>query len=260
VAHASSLPDVHVLILGGTGEARKLAAILDQEPGITHVSSLAGRVSQPALPVGEVRVGGFGGPAGLVDYLVDNKVDAVIDATHPFAETITRNAAQACAIVRCRLLVLQRPGWAEHADDRWLRVPDIAAAAVAVRTHPASTVFLTTGRRDLAVFAEDDTHSFVIRTVDPPDARTPARSTLLLDRGPYTYAGETAILTEHGVGLLVTKDSGGEMTAAKLDAARELGIPVVVVDRPALPDGIDRVATVQAAMIWLTNLRDNGGA
>lgn len=244
-----------MLILGGTGEARRLAAILDQEPGIEFVSSLAGRVSRPALPVGEVRIGGFGGPDGLATYLVEAGIDAVVDATHPFAATITANAAQACARSGTRLLVLQRPGWDQHPDDDWVRVPTIEAAAEAVTRSAAEAVFLTTGRRDLAAFAGDDTHRFVIRTVDPPDSAMPPHATLVLDRGPYTVSGETALMTEHGIGLLVTKDSGGVMTSAKLDAARQLGIPVVVVDRPTLPDGIARVSSVDAAAAWLMNLR-----
>lgn len=247
---------MRVLILGGTGEARALAAALTELADITFVSSLAGRVSRPALPVGDVRIGGFGGPDGLATYVTDLGIDAVVDATHPFAATITANAAQACGRTSTPLVVLRRPGWAQTATDDWTWVPDIATAAAAVAEHPAETVFLTTGRRDLAAFADDDRHSFVVRTVDPPDGQLPPRSTLLLARGPYTLDGERDLMKEHGVGLLVTKDSGGSMTVAKLAAARELGVPVIVVARPAVPVGVTTVATVDAAVDWLVRLRD----
>lgn len=247
---------MRVLILGGTGEARALAAALTDVAGVSFVSSLAGRVSKPALPVGEVRIGGFGGWDGLAQYLTDHGTGAVIDATHPFAATITGNAALACRRTTTPLLVLRRAGWTQAPDDDWTWVPDIHAAAAAVAVHPAESVFLTTGRRDLAAFADDNRHSFVIRTVDPPDGPIPPRSTLVLDRGPYTLDGERELMKQHDIGLLVTKDSGGSMTVAKLATARELGVPVVVVARPPVPEGVTTVATVDAAVDWLLRLRD----
>lgn len=254
---------MRVLILGGTGEARALAAELagtESGAGIEFVSSLAGRVSNPALPVGVVRIGGFGGVDGLVAYLSAEGVDAVIDATHPFAATITGHAVAATGRLGVPLLVLRRPGWTAGAGDRWQRVPDIGAAAEALATVGAGTAFLTTGRRDLSVFADrfaaEPVRRFLVRTVDPPAGPVPPNLRLLLDRGPYTVAGERALMIEHQVGVLVTKDSGGPMTAAKLTAARELGLPVIVVDRPPVPDGPPVADSVAEAVRWLVARAD----
>jgi precorrin-6A/cobalt-precorrin-6A reductase len=239
---------VRILLLGGTGEARALAARL-VEAGVPVLSSLAGRVSRPRLPAGPVRIGGFGGADGLAAFLREGNFTAVVDATHPFAATITANAVTATTRTGVPLLVLRRPGW--PADPAWRPVPDMSAAAAAVRDWPGESVFLTTGRRDLAVFAGDDRHRFLVRTVDPPEGAVPPRMTLLLDRGPYTVDGERALLREHGIGLLVTKDSGGTMTSAKLHAARELDVPVVVVQRPPLPATGQTVGTVDDAVAWI---------
>lgn len=242
---------MRVLVLGGTSEGRALAAALETA-GVAFVSSLAGRVNKPALPVGEVRIGGFGGADGLAEFLRAEGVGAVIDATHPFAATITAHAAHAAARVGLPLLVLRRPGW--DVDPSWQVVPDIAAAATAVRAWDGESVFLTTGRRDLAVFAADERHRFLVRTVEAPDGAVPSRMTLLLDRGPYTLDGERRLMREHAVGLLVTKNSGGQLTAAKLQAARELGVQVVVVQRPPLPQGGAVAATVPEAVRWVARL------
>lgn len=246
---------MRILLLGGTGEARELAARL-VEAEVPVLSSLAGRVSQPRLPAGPVRIGGFGGAAGLAAFLREGGFTAVVDATHPFAATITANAVAATAQAGVPLLVLRRPGWAP--DPAWRLVPDMAAAATAVRDWPGGSVFLTTGRRDLSVFAPDDRHHFLVRTVDPPEGPLPPRMTLLLDRGPYTVDGERALLRDHGIGLLVTKDSGGTMTAAKLRAARDLDVPVVVVRRPELPPGCRPVGTVDDALAWIGDLGQSG--
>lgn len=239
-----------MLLLGGTGEARELARALDAA-GVVFVSSLAGRVSNPALPVGPVRIGGFGGTAGLVEYLRAEGITHVVDATHPFAATMTRHAAAAAAAVGVSLVVLQRPGWAPGPDDRWTWAPDIAAAAAHCAAAPPGTIFLTTGRRDLAAFAADAGHDYVIRTVDPPTGATPPRTTLLLDRGPYRLDGELALMRAHAVTRLVTKDSGGALTVAKLDAARTLDLPVVVVRRPPLPPGVAAVPDVATVLAQL---------
>jgi precorrin-6A/cobalt-precorrin-6A reductase len=246
---------VRILILGGTGEARELAAEL-VAAGVDVLSSLAGRVRQPRLPDGPVRVGGFGGPAGLAAFLRAEQITAVIDATHPFAGAITANAAQAAAQAEVPLLVLRRPEW--EADPSWHLAVDIGAAAAAVRAWPGESVFLTTGRRDLHVFAADHRHRFLVRAVDPPDGAVPPRMTLVLDRGPYTVEGESALMREHGIGLLVTKNSGGPMTAAKLEAARDLGVRILMVRRPPLPEGTAAVTTVADAVRWISS--GNGGA
>lgn len=240
---------VRILILGGTGEARELAAALTAA-GTDVLSSLAGRVRSPRLPEGPVRIGGFGGPDALAAFLRAEGFTAVVDATHPFAAGITASAVQATAHAGVPLLILRRPGW--DPDPSWHVVAEIGAAATAVRGWPGEGVFLTTGRRDLAAFAADDAHTFLVRAVDPPEGLAPKRMTLILDRGPYTIEGETALMRAHGTGLLVTKDSGGPMTAAKLQAARDLGVQVLVVARPPLPDGAEVVATVPEAAEWVS--------
>jgi precorrin-6A/cobalt-precorrin-6A reductase len=240
---------VRILILGGTSEARELAAEL-VTAGVDVLSSLAGRVREPRLPDGPVRVGGFGGAAGLAAFLRAEGITGVVDATLPFAGTITASAAEAAAQTGVPLLVLRRPEW--EAASSWHVVADIRAAAAAVRAWPGESVFLTTGRRDLDVFAADDVHRFLVRAVDPPGGPVPPRMTLVLDRGPYTVEGESALMRDHGVGLLVTKNSGGPLTAAKLQAALDLGVQVLMVARPPLPAGSPVVTTVAEAVRWVS--------
>ncbi|KZB80225.1 cobalt-precorrin-6A reductase [Amycolatopsis regifaucium] len=237
-----------LLILGGTGEARELAKELVAR-GEHVVSSLAGRVARPKLPDGEVRVGGFGGPEGLARWLTENDVSAMIDATHPFAERIGANAAKAAQATNTPLLRLARPGWTEQPGDTWHWADDLDHAA---RLLPGlgERVFLTSGRQGLAAFAGLDDLWFLIRCVDPPEEPLPRRREVLLDRGPYTVEKERGLMERHGVQVLVTKDSGGAMTAAKLTAARGLGLPVVVVRRPRRPETAS-VTTVQDALIRL---------
>src|SRR3954469_10351851 len=236
-----------VLVLGGTGEARRLAAALIAE-GVDVLSSLAGRVAEPVLPEGPVRVGGFGGAEGLAGWLAEHRPRAVVDATHPFAAQITASAAGAAAARGIPLLRLQRPGWTPGPGDDWRLVDSLAEAATAVAGSPS--VFLTTGRQGVSAFAALPGR-VLVRAVDPPDGPLPAGATLLLDRGPFSLADELALLREHAVDVVVTKDSGGHMTEAKLIAARELGLPVVLVRRPRLPDGVPTVATVEEALAWL---------
>lgn len=240
-----------MLVLGGTAEARTLATRLAAD-GLDVVSSLQGQVSRPALPAGEVRIGGFGGADGLATYLRDERIERVLDATHPFAATITRHAVQACARTATPLLAIVRPPWAPAPGDRWIPVADVAAAALAVRDAPVGgTVLLTTGRRDLAAFAGDDAHAFVVRAVDPPGGPMPARTSVVRARGPFDVEGETALLRRHDVSLLVTRNSGGPLTAAKLTAARDVGVPVIMIERPP-PAAVDTVPDVDAAHVWAT--------
>ncbi|WP_233434225.1 cobalt-precorrin-6A reductase [Nocardia yamanashiensis] len=239
--------------MGGTREARELADIVSGERGFEIVSSLAGRVREPVLPVGEVRVGGFGGVDGLREWLSGNGVEAVVDATHPFAGAITANAAAAALALGLPVLHLRRPAWQQRDGDHWVRVPDLAGAAKAL-TGMGDRVFLTIGRQGVAAFAESDAW-FLIRAIDPPDGARPARHELLLARGPFTLTDETALLTDRRIEVMVTKDSGGALTEAKLEAARALALPVVVIDRPALPEGALSVETVAAAWDWLRGLR-----
>ena len=236
-----------VLVLGGTGEARRLAADLVDD-GMAVVSSLAGRVAHPLLPPGEVRIGGFGGAAGLAAWLREQRPAAVVDATHPFAAAMTAAAAEAAAAAGVPLLRLQRPGWTAGPGDDWRWVGSLEEAAVAVAGF--GSVFVTTGRQGLAAFADVPGHCLV-RTVDPPEPPLPRRVTVVLARGPFSVADETALMREHAVDVLVTKDSGGSMTAAKLTAARDLGVPVVLVRRPPLPAGVPVAGSVAAARAWV---------
>jgi precorrin-6A/cobalt-precorrin-6A reductase len=224
-----------VLVLGGTAEAAALAAALQRRPGFAVTSSLAGRVALPSLPEGEVRIGGFGGAEGLAGWLRAHPTDAVVDATHPFAATMTGNAVAAAAATGIPLLVLRRPGWTAGHGDRWHRVPDEAGAA-RVLPHLGQRVFLALGRGRLAAFAGLDGLWFLLRAVDPPAPPLPRHHRVVLARGPFTADAERALLREHRVDVVVSRDSGGAMTAAKLVAARELGLPVVLVDRPPAPD------------------------
>ncbi len=248
---------MRVLILGGTAEARALAAALTGLPGVRPVSSLAGRVADPLLPAGEVRIGGFGGAEGLAKWLAAAQagaepIAAVVDATHPFAATISRSAARAADATAIPILALRRPGWTQIAGDDWHRQPSTAAAAAAL-AGMAERVFLTTGRSDLAPFAGLDRHWFLIRSIEQPPPPMPSRHRLVLARGPFGVAEEIELMAEHRVGVLVTKDSGGPLTAAKLVAARELGLPVLLIDRPPVPD-VPSVPTVEAALDWVVAL------
>jgi precorrin-6A/cobalt-precorrin-6A reductase len=238
-----------VLVLGGTAEARELAAGLAAEPERRVVSSLAGRIARPLLPEGEVRIGGFGGPEGLAAWLQEHEVAAVVDATHPFAERISANAVVACDLTGTPLLRLEREGWRPRAGDRWRWVADLDEAS---RTFEhESRVLLTTGRQGLASFAHRDDAWFLIRCVDPPQPPLPANHELQLDRGPYTLAGELALIDAHGIDVVVTKDSGGTHTQAKLDAARERALPVVIVRRPPRPGAeVSTLTSVDGALRW----------
>ncbi|NBE92406.1 cobalt-precorrin-6A reductase, partial [Nonomuraea sp. K271] len=194
--------------------------------------------------------GGFGGPDGLADWLAAERIDAVVDATHPFAARMSASAAEASARNGVPLLLLRRPGWHEGPGDAWQRVPSLEEAAARLAGMPVERVFLTTGRRSLPVFTGLSGVWLLARSVDPPDAPVPANMHVLLDRGPYTVEGERALIREHRLDVLVTKDSGGEMTAAKLAAARELGLPVIMVDRPPPPPGVRVVDAVAVAAAW----------
>ena len=260
---ASVVPGPPVLILGGTAEARALAADL-VAAGRPVVSSLAGRVRDPALPVGEVRIGGFSsvtleasaavdgldGIAGLAAYLIEHGIGAVVDATHPFAATISANAVAAAARTGTPLLRLQRPGWRDHPDaDRWTWV-DSVDQAVSAGTR-SRCPFLTTGRQSLDRFLPWSDRVVTVRVVDPPEFSLPVRWRLIRSRGPYAYGDELMLMRDAGSDLLVTKESGGTHTAAKLDAARDLGVPVVVIGRPASPLDVGHVTTVDEVLAWL---------
>ena len=244
-----------ILILGGTGEAARLARLLASRTEFDVVTSLAGRTRRPAALPGLVRIGGFGGVEGLSAYLVSARVDAVVDATHPYAEAISRHAACACGALGIPRLQLWRPAWSPLEGDRWLRVANPGAAAEAVAEAPISEngcVFLSTGAGDVQAFGSLRTIRFLVRLVDAPSTPLPlARCELVVARGPFAAADERKLFREHRVELLVSRNSGGAATYPKLVAARELRIPVVMVDRPdPVPDG-SRVETVEEALDWL---------
>jgi precorrin-6A/cobalt-precorrin-6A reductase len=238
---------MRVLVLGGTTEARQLAALLADNACFQATLSLAGRTRDPAPQPLPTRIGGFGGAEGLADHLRAEGIQAVIDATHPFADQISANAEAACAAAGVPLAVLTRRPWTAEEGDDWRLAPSMAAAAEMLAGLP-DTVFLTVGRQELEPFLALD-RRFLVRAVDPPDA-LPAAAVLVLDRGPYTLDGEIDLMRAHGVGTLITKNSGGDATAAKLMAARALRLPVVMVDRP--PAGTaPRLYTAPDAVAWL---------
>jgi len=240
---------MRVLILGGTREARALAELLVHD-GDEVVTSLAGRVARPRLPVGEVRVGGFGGVEGLADHVREHSVHAVVDATHPFAERISANAAAASELSGVPLVRLERPGWSERDDaHRWHWVDDHDEAA-RVAGGLGERPFLTVGRQRLHRFVEPlRDHACVVRVVDPPEIDLPDAWSLVQSRGPYTLEHEREAM--RGTDVLVTKDSGGSHTEAKLDVAAELGVPVVVVRRTDAPAGVSVVRDAEDARVWV---------
>lgn len=242
-----------VLILGGTREARALAGLL-VEQGVEVISSLAGRVSTPALPAGEIRIGGFGGVDGLVAYEREHAITAVVDATHPFAARISANAAAAHGATGIPLLRLQRPGWEVRPDrDDWHWV-DSTDEAVTVAGQLGERVFVTTGRTSLRAYSAWTDRYVLVRLVDPADWWVPTDWEILVERGPYDLASETALMRDRRIDVLTTKNSGGSLTEAKLQAAADLGIPVVMVRRPPSPEGIDQVETPEEAAAWVADL------
>ncbi len=238
-----------VLILGGTGDAAALAVQAAQLPDVEVISSLAGRTQSPAMPAGNFRIGGFGGIAGLTEYLRQQQISHLIDATHPFAAQISWNAAEAAQAVGIPHLLLIRPAWEKTSGDRWIEVVSHAEAA-AVLPELAQRVFLTIGRQELAAFAHL-TQWFLMRMIDPPlpDAAVPPGE-ILLERGPFSLDAELALLSQCQIQAIVSKNSGGAATYAKVIAARELGLPIVMVQQPPLPMG-DHVSELTAALAWI---------
>lgn len=239
-----------VLVLGGTREARELAVLL-VDAGIRVTSSLAGRVSRPALPVGDVRIGGFGGPEGLADHLREAGVRAVVDATHPFAARISANAAAACRAAGVPLLRLQRPGWRDRPDAGSWHWVDSTEQAVREAERLGQRTFVTTGRQSLPAYRGWSDRYALVRLVDPPVLPLPEGWDVVVARGPYDLAAETALMLEHRIDVLTTKDSGGSLTEAKLQAAADLGVAVVVVRRPEPPAGVPTVALPTQAADWV---------
>jgi precorrin-6A/cobalt-precorrin-6A reductase len=239
-----------ILILGGTTQARRLAERLADRSDLAVTLSLAGRTAHPAtLPV-PVRSGGFGGPDGLALYIKSERVDALVDATHPYASRMAANAARAAAMSGVAFMALKRPPWIAVAGDRWIEVADLRAAAAAPGT-ASRRVFLALGRNELAPFVDAPQHHYLVRSVDPVDPPLAVpHARYITARGPFLEADERALLREHDIEIVVAKNSGGDATYGKIAAARSLGLAVVLLARPALPS-VRTVATVEAALAWI---------
>jgi precorrin-6A/cobalt-precorrin-6A reductase len=240
----------YILILGGTSEARQLAGRLAGRPDLKVTLSLAGRTAHPAAQPVPVRVGGFGGTAGLAAYLAAQRIDVLVDATHPYAAIIAAHAAQAAAVAKIPIVALRRPAWTAVGGDRWIEADDVASAVTALGETPRR-VFLAIGRKEIGAFAAAPQHHYLIRSVDPvePPLNVP-HATYLVARGPFGESDERALLQQHRIEYVVAKNSGGDATYGKIAAARALGMTVVMLRRPALPD-VPAVETVEQAAAWL---------
>ena len=236
------------LILGGTTDASLLAAEIARA-GIEAVYSYGGRTRAPADQPLPTRVGGFGGVSGLTDYIRREGITHVIDATHPFAAEISRNAVAACAETGAPLMALERAPWAKMPGDNWIEVADVGAAVAALPGSPAR-VFLAIGRQHIAPFAAKPQHAYTLRFVDPPEAPLPFAADVIVSRGPFTLDGELDMLRARAITCIVARNSGGDGARAKIDAARMLGLPVIMISRPELRER-PRVKSVAEVMQWL---------
>jgi precorrin-6A/cobalt-precorrin-6A reductase len=246
---------MQILILGGTRDAMTLADQLLDHPELQPIYSLAGRTRRPLPPALPTRRGGFGGIEGLKQWLIQNNTAAVVDATHPFAAEMSSNAAIACQELGIPLGRLERPAWEAVDGDNWHPVTDLHEAAEKAEslTQPGDTLWITTGRTSLAAFESLQDRHLLVRCVDRPDPSPDFRNwTLIEARGPYELESERNLITQHNVAALVTKNSGGQAAHPKLDAAREAGIPVVIVDRPTLPPATHSFESPEAVLEWLT--------
>jgi precorrin-6A/cobalt-precorrin-6A reductase len=238
-----------ILILGGTTEASELANAI-AKAGLDAVFSYAGRTDAPKAQPLPIRIGGFGGVPGLLTFLAANNISRVIDATHPFAAQMSRNAVVACTSARIPLLALERPAWAAQPGDHWTHVPDTQTAVAALPDRP-SRVFLAIGKQTLADFAIKPQHHYILRLVDPPIGALPLPSaTAVIGTGPFTVDGDIALLRDHSISHIVAKNAGGSGAEAKLVAARSLGLAVILIERPTLPPRM-MARSVAEAMGWL---------
>ncbi len=251
--------DAHrVLILGGTAEAMALAHLLHSQGSFQVTTSLAGVTSAPRRPKGCVRTGGFGGSEGLVRYLCDQGIEAMVDATHPFAAQMSRQAVIAAGRLDLPFRRLTRPAWSPQPADRWIGVADIEAAA-AWLPRIGQRAFLTIGRKGLAAFARCADTWFLVRMVDSPTAGVPLQNAqLVLARGPFRQADEAALMRQHKIDVVIAKNSGGSATFGKIGAARQLGLPVIMIARPVLPAALE-VSSVADAAAWLTQTNSKQG-
>ena len=239
---------MRALLLGGTGDANALAEAFVRAR-IDAIYSYAGRTQIPlghALPT---RTGGFGGVAGLADFIKQERITHVIDATHPFAAEMSRHAVEACAATNTPLIALERAPWIKVPGDNWIEIRDVNAAVVALPDAPAN-VFLAIGRQHIAPFAAKPQHAYTLRFVDPPEAPPPFAADVIVSRGPFTLESELEMLRARGIAWIVARNSGGDGARAKIDAARRLGLPVIMISRPLLPERL-RVESVAEIMQWL---------
>jgi precorrin-6A/cobalt-precorrin-6A reductase len=241
---------LRVLILGGTADANRLAVAVANNPRVDAVLSYAGRTENPTRPPISWRVGGFGGIDGLVAYLRAENIVRVVDATHPFAAQISTHAIAACAAASVPLLALERPPWQRAPGDRWIEVDDLAAAAEALGAAPRR-VFLGIGRQYLQTFAAHPQHAYLVRLVDPPRAPLPLPDAeVIVARGPFDRAGDRAMLANYRAEIVVARNAGGDSASAKIEAARDLALPVVMVRRPFIP-ARETVETAAEVLRWL---------
>ena len=244
---------MRILILGGTAEARRLAERLGGRSDLAVTLSLAGRTAAPARQPVPVRIGGFGGADGLADYLSAERIDALVDATHPYAAVISANAARAARSTGVPLLALRRPPWLPVSGDRWIEVEDVSSAVTALGAAPRR-VFLALGRKELAPFVSAPQHHYLVRSVDPVDPPLAVpRAAYVTGRGPFTESDDRVLLSAHGIEVVVAKNSGGTATYGKIAAARGLGLLVVMLSRPPLPE-VNAVETVEDALAWLDHV------
>lgn len=240
------------LVLGGSSEARALATGIAADPRLDGVISLAGRTSAPMAHDLPTRVGGFGGVEGLTRYLIEERISHVIDATHPFAARISANALAACAAANVPLLVLTRPQWVPAQGDRWIDVDDNAAAAPALGVAPRR-VFLAIGRQGVADFRVAPQHDYLLRVIEPPQAGDlPPSCEVIYGRGPFALEDEIALMRKRRIDMVVTKNSGGALAYAKIEAARTLGLDVVMIARPASGDAAT-THDIEAALAFLVS-------
>jgi precorrin-6A/cobalt-precorrin-6A reductase len=240
---------IRALLLGGTGDANALAQALVRAR-IDAIYSYAGRTQIPLPHALPTRIGGFGGASGLADYIRQARITHVVDATHPFAAEMSRHAVEACATTNTPLIALERAPWTRTPGDHWIDVPDIDAAVAALPDTPAR-VFLAIGRQHIGPFAAKPQHDYILRFVDAVDGALPLpNAKVIVSRGPFTLEGDRELMASRRINVLVARNSGGNGARAKIDAAREFGIPVIMITRPVLPER-PRVEGVEAVMAWL---------
>jgi len=240
---------MRALILGGTSDANRLADAI-MRAGIDAIYSYAGRTQSPVAQSLPIRTGGFGGVTGLIEFIKSERITHVIDATHPFAAEMSRHAVAACAASKLPLIALERAPWTRTTDDRWIEVGDVNAAVDALPERHAR-VFLAIGRQHLAAFAAKPQHAYTLRFVDPHDGTLPlADAEVIVSRGPFTLAGDLDLMRSRNIEWVVARNSGGSGARAKIDAARELGLPIIMIARPALP-AWEQVESVEEVLAWL---------